>query len=105
ESVKCTCPDWMEGSHQRNVHCPFNGPRPAASQVKEKFGTLRFYVDYASEEVYKMVAEAEALSAKTCEECGRPGELRTGGWLTTLVDGCHLEQEREKEARAEKYRS
>ena len=56
-----------------------------AEQVKEKFGTLRFYF-YGSREFDSLVEMAEELSATTCEECGAYGSLREGGWLRTLCD-------------------
>lgn len=57
-------------------------------QVKEKFGTLRFYVSNANDEVYKLINKAENLSAKTCEDCGEPGEIKIGSWIRTLCDTC-----------------
>ena len=62
---------------------------PKASQVKEKFGGLRFYMTCGSDEIFDLIAEAEALSYKTCEECGKPGEERATGWIHTLCDYCH----------------
>jgi len=66
-----------------------------AAQVKEKFGGLRFYVDILDdsvrEEVYKYVNEAEAEAAKTCEICGKPGLLYSGGWLVTRCKYCAKE--------------
>lgn len=56
-------------------------------QIKEKFGTLRFYAgDNTTDEMGERIGEAESESAITCEECGAPGELRQGGWLKTLCD-------------------
>jgi len=66
--------------------------------IKEKFGSLRVYVDLGGSEdfaraVYGAIAEAEEASETICEVCGGPGQLRrlggAGGWLTTLcqVDG------------------
>jgi hypothetical protein len=55
-------------------------------QIKEKFGTLRFYVDTASDELHDAIAAAEKQSAHTCEHCGEPGRLRDGNWLRTLCD-------------------
>lgn len=54
-----------------------------ASQVKEKYGTLRFYLSGGTDKMYKIVEAAERKSAKTCETCGRPGKVRGGGWLYT----------------------
>lgn len=56
------------------------------AQIKEKFGTLRYYVDGVSHLGQELIRQAERLSAKTCEECGKPGVLRRGGWLNTLCD-------------------
>lgn len=58
-------------------------------QVKEKFGTLRFYTDGETEESGNRVDEAEEESGRTCERCGKPGERRGGGWIRTLCDKCH----------------
>lgn len=57
-------------------------------QVKEKFGTLRFYADGLSEEQRRAVSDAEDRSALTCETCGAPGKARAGGWIKTLCDEC-----------------
>ena len=62
---------------------------PKAFQVKEKFGGLRFYMTCGMDEISDLISEAEALSLKTCEECGKPGEERGGGWIHTLCDDCH----------------
>lgn len=61
-------------------------PQVVAVQVKEKFGTLRFYFDGGDDDIHGMVAMAEYMSARTCEECGKPGKLRPGGWVRTLCD-------------------
>jgi len=50
-------------------------------QVKEKFGTLRFYMNMETEEMSRAIRETEGRSASACEVCGRPGTLRGGGWL------------------------
>lgn len=55
-------------------------------QVKEKFGGLRFYINSASDECHDLISEYENLSYETCEVCGKPGVLRSGGWLKTLCD-------------------
>ena len=59
-------------------------------QIKEKFGTLRFYLAGQYDELGKAaVAEAEAEAARTCELCGSRGHLRTRtSWLRTLCDDC-----------------
>lgn len=57
-----------------------------AAQVKEKFGTLRFYYDGGDDYIGGLVSMAESMSGVTCETCGKPGKLREGGWLRTLCD-------------------
>lgn len=59
-----------------------------ASQVKEKFGTLRFYYDGGDEAIEGMVRMAEAMTGKVCESCGVPGRLRTDGWYRISCDSC-----------------
>ena len=61
------------------------------AQVKEKFGTLRFYYEPSSEDLRSqldaLVKEAEALSAITCEQTGQPGRLMRRGYVyKTLCD-------------------
>jgi hypothetical protein len=64
--------------------------RASAGQVKEKFGTLRFYLDGdETDEMRKAVKRAEKRSAVTCEQCGEPGKSRSSGWIKTLCDVCH----------------
>lgn len=36
-----------------------------------------------------LVEEAERASESVCEDCGKPGRLRAGGWYRTLCDDCH----------------
>jgi hypothetical protein len=56
------------------------------TQVKEKFGTLSFYVNGATEIMYACISNAEGQSAYTCEVCGQYGKTRARGgcgWLKT----------------------
>jgi len=57
-----------------------------ATQVKEKYGTLRFYYDGGDDIVDGIERMAESMSAVTCETCGAPGVARGGGWIKTLCD-------------------
>jgi len=78
---------------------------PRAAQVKEKFGSLRFYMTIGTDEVYAMISEAEELSSKTCEECGGPGEQRSGGWIHTLCSNCHKNWDKIRQERWNNVRS
>ena len=65
-----------------------------ATQVKEKFGTLRFYysANHLNERAYGEVSGAvefaEAMSAHICEDCGNPGLTNSNGWLSTRCESC-----------------
>tara|TARA_R110000751_G_scaffold212149_2_gene315583 strand:+ start:308 stop:793 length:486 start_codon:yes stop_codon:yes gene_type:complete len=59
-----------------------------ATQVKEKYGGLRFYYDGGDELIRGMVRMAEGLSYCTCENCGSPGTQNDKGWISTLCDPC-----------------
>lgn len=68
-----------------------------AVQVKEKFGGLRFYIQYREneseevcEKVYKLIDEAEDESFETCEICGTKEKVETSGdgWISTLCENC-----------------
>lgn len=57
-----------------------------ASQVKEKYGTLRFYMATETDEISKLIEEYENISAHTCEICGEPGKLYDNGWCHTYCE-------------------
>lgn len=57
-----------------------------ALQVKEKYGTLRFYISYYTEEIDEIIERVETKSACTCEICGKPGRVMGGFWLYTACD-------------------
>lgn len=60
------------------------------TQIKEKWGTLRIYAQHGDDGfVDGAIRMAEEASAHICEVCGRPGEVRRGGWISTLCDECH----------------
>jgi hypothetical protein len=59
---------------------------PTVVQVKEKFGTLRFYIQSGTEAHYNYISFAEAMSGVTCETCGSPGKRLGGGWVYTACE-------------------
>jgi len=72
-------------------------PQVTVTQIKEKFGGLRFYYDGGDEYVSGLVTMAAAWASHACEECGSQGVLRHGGWLKTLCDTHHnLRESRKK---------
>jgi len=67
-----------------------NGEQVEAVQVKEKFGGLRFYVNHATDEIYKYIYDAENESLDTCEACGSKENVKQTrrGWISTLCKEC-----------------
>lgn len=74
-------------------------PQVEATQVKTKYGSLRFYYTFADskkeypQEKYEYmrgcIEFAEYLSAYTCEQCGSMDNVcQTNGWITTLCGKC-----------------
>ena len=68
-------------------------PQVTLDQVKEKFGTLRFYYTGGDDEISGMVRMAESMSGVTCEGCGNLGERRGGGWVHTYCTPCEEARE------------
>ena len=75
--------------NEYNAHVPESN-QIQISQIKEKFGGLRFYVDNSTETLNKMIAKAEDDSYNTCETCGSTKNvgLKSGGWLETICLDC-----------------
>jgi len=63
-----------------------NSAWPTIGQIKEKYGTLRFYADHTTTAEDNYIEFAESMSGVTCEVCGNPGEIRRGSWIVTRCD-------------------
>lgn len=63
-----------------------------ATEVKEKYGTLRFYMSLETDKMSSAIRKAENLSSQTCEYCSKPGSLRGINWYHTLCDTCDTEK-------------
>ena len=83
--------DWQNKNHEKHPVVP----QVVVSQIKEKFGGLRFYYDGGDDEISGMVRMAESWADHSCEECGAPGKSRNGGWIKTLCDK-HEEERQER---------
>ena len=55
-------------------------------QVKEKFGTLRFYTSHGDEFIHACELLYGCCTEVICETCGEPGLIRKGGWYQCLCD-------------------
>lgn len=64
-------------------------------QVKEKFGTLRFYIS-GSREAYNIINTYEEKSGTICENCGGLGQVirNKRDWYRVLCEKCRQEWER-----------
>lgn len=58
------------------------------TQIKEKFGTLRWYDNGGSEEHYDIIMKYEQISAETCINCGAPAKWISTGWISPFCDKC-----------------
>ena len=86
--INSLCAAIMWNPHTgKNVENP-----PTVSQVKEKYGTLRFYVNDSNERQNNIIEFAEYLSGNICENCGSMRDVsRTKGWVKTRCLTCHQE--------------
>jgi hypothetical protein len=74
------------GDNPHNLSVPDEVAQVTVSQVKEKFGTLRFYYSGGDDRIDGMVRMAESLSSVICEVCGDRGQLRGRGWWYTACE-------------------
>jgi len=81
----CSQLQWNTDKNNQNGEYP----QVVAAQVKEKFGTLRFYVEGATREQYGVIGFAENLSRYICEDCGTTKNMgQTSGWIKNICEDC-----------------
>ena len=84
--IVCQCCDLVV---RVNSELPPDARKIKVVQIKQKFGTLRFYVDYVPENwISSKINELQSLTRNICEDCGAPGKERDGSWIRTLCDSC-----------------
>lgn len=105
----CVGPGWQKillDLTDKLFHLGWDG---GLEQVKEKFGTLRFYWRNNIEEGMKseiaedLVSYAESKSGWTCERCGEFGERHGDGWVHTMCAQCWDIHVKDKEERQKRY--
>ncbi len=57
-------------------------------QIKEKYGSLRFYFDGGNKAIGDIVSKYEEMSVRTCLKCGAPATRITTGWISPWCDVC-----------------
>lgn len=94
---------WINDQRNRQLaNNPTNSVVPdyvepvVVNQIKEKFGDLRFYYEGGDLYIRGLVSMAEEWAGNTCEECGKPGKTREGGWIKTLCDEHEAERQRKR---------
>lgn len=59
------------------------------TQIKEKFGSLRWYDYGGTEEMFNtIIPKYEELSRKTCIDCGKPAKYISRGWISPYCEDC-----------------
>lgn len=59
--------------------------------IKEKYGTLRWYDGGSSQEIYDIIANYEYISGYICIECGKFNvDMFDDGWISPYCDKCFL---------------
>jgi hypothetical protein len=102
----CVGAGWQDHLHQLTLKLEALGWDGYLEQVKEKFGTLRFYwcnnIEGIKGEIAEdVVAYAEGQTAYICESCGEHGELRNEGWVKCRCDECWEKENAPKPPRGE----
>ena len=99
--VECAGPGWRKHVEQMVADLEALGWSGKVTQVKEKFGGMRFYYEYEGiPDNLQRVAMAveifhEGQSTMTCQLCGKHGTTRrkeNSGWLATLCRTCAVER-------------
>jgi hypothetical protein len=87
-------------------------PQVTLDQVKEKFGTLRFYYTGGDDYIRGMVTMAESMSGVTCETCGAQAKTNwpkaenggIGGWVRTICEPCEEQRTKDYAKRMAEYK-
>jgi len=78
------------------------GPNFKADQIKEKYGTLRFYYSGAPKDngpaIDELILDAENKSERTCETCSAEGEINTKDfWISVRCEKCRSTESEQKD--------
>lgn len=67
------------------------------TEIKEKFGMLRWYDNGSPKEVIDIINKYEGISAKTCILCGQPATQISKGWISPYCNCVNNHKYYEKE--------
>jgi hypothetical protein len=95
--------DWNNKNFEKGYAQYKQVPQVTLNQVKEKFGTLRFYYTGGDDVIDGMVRMAESMSGVTCEECGVPAKTHGPGWIRTICKPCEEARDLARQKANEEY--
>ena len=55
-------------------------------QIKEKFGELRWYDEFSTQDIQDIINKYEDISRHTCIVCGKPATKMSTGWICPYCD-------------------
>lgn len=58
------------------------------TQIKEKYGSLRWYDAGNNVEIQNIIDKYEEISTKTCINCGKPAKYISRGWISPYCENC-----------------
>lgn len=58
------------------------------TEIKEKFGGLRFYIAGGTEKMYDIIDKYEDFSYTVCIDCGKPATWQSMGYILYFCDDC-----------------
>ena len=56
------------------------------TQIKEKFGELRWYDEFSTKDIEDIIDKYEDISRHTCIVCGKPATKMSTGWICPYCD-------------------
>ncbi len=98
----CSLPDgWHDLVTKLDAELRTIDPDYVLDQCKEKFGALRYYVDFSDQcrslkKADDIISKYEHLSEQTCDICGELGKNSSkNGWLATRCEEHNITKETE----------
>ena len=95
--------DWNNKNFEKGYAQYKQVTQVTLDQVKEKFGTLRFYYTGGDDVIDGMVRMAESMSGVTCEECSVPAKTHGPGWIRTICTPCEEARDLARQKATEEY--
>lgn len=87
--------EWTKFGEREERKVPELVEQVVAKQIKEKFGTLRFYYSGGDDYIRGLESMAASMTSRICEQCGCPGTSRSTKkqrWVLVLCDK-HAEEQ------------